>query len=1133
MSQVLEQALHRQQLAINPASSVWVSASAGTGKTTVLVNRFLALLLSGTYPERILCLTYTKAAATEMKERILAKAQSWLTKPAEDLREEITFLAPDEDVENLLPKARQLFSLLLDVPDGLRIMTLHSFCQSTLSRFPLEAGLSPHFTLLEETGELIQRAVHQVLENINQNPNDDLADSFQLLVQTFGERGLMDVVGTMLARRGTLAQLNARYTETGYKDHLAKAVGLPADFSAEKSVQDFLDNRTSLKGVCEVLRTGKFTFQALAEKIATFENLSKEEQAVELGSYADLFYDSNQNLKTAESLSGKALYKKQADVLDALGTESQHIDKVLQQLRAADVVDVSMALWKIGTAILSAYQDLKIQQGVLDFDDLVIATKALLQKPGISPWVLFKLDGGLDHVLVDEAQDTSPAQWEILQLLVGDFYTGEAREKDRTLFVVGDLKQSIFSFQGAVPDQFVRMKKYFVDKVISANQMWTPVPLHLSFRSTYPVLKAVDEIFSTADAQQGLYEDKIEHFLKRQGEEGVVEIWPAFGAEKAPPPEPWSLPLTYKHHQTAAAEMADAIASRIARMLKEKEMLGSQARPIEPKDIMILLYKRPPLAVELEAALTRHGVPVAGRDRLILTDDLAVKDLLAFLSFLALPQDDLILASLLKSPFFNVTEEELFQLCHGRKGSVWQSLQTLQEHNEKFDSIVNQLSHFLAKADFVRPSALLAELLYEQSGRAVLFSRFGGGCDEIIQEFLAEVSRFEADHPPSLQGFLHWMTAQKKELKRDQEAGDLNQVRIMTVHGSKGLQAPIVFLADTFADPHIPSNIKMEIDAESELLLWLPAKKIAITQTEKVKGKIKTKTYEEYNRLLYVALTRAADRLYVTGAMNSRQVGSGGSDKLWYNMIWQGLEDSATQIEIAGRTALQLTSSQTVDVETAVPSKTVTNAEQLADWVRAPAPVEGAVAQIRPSKLGLETARKVRKTRSFSDQKESLLRGQAIHALLEVLPSYSATEWTDVAGRLLTTFETTDVQKLAYYEEVTKVISAPHLSFVFDKNAYQEVSITAELGGGVLTGQIDRLVRASNTFWVLDFKTNRQVPTSVEGVDAGYIGQLAAYQQAVQKAYPDQEVRCALIFTKDASLLEIPTEILARQRIAA
>ncbi|MEO5338808.1 MAG: UvrD-helicase domain-containing protein, partial [Magnetospirillum sp. WYHS-4] len=581
-------------------------------------------------------------------------------------------------------------------------------------------------------------------------------------------------------------------------------------------------------------------------------------------------------------LATKAVAEIDPQVPDLLQAEQARVHAVAERLKAIAVAEATAALIDLGAAILGAYREAKERRAILDYDDLILAARDLLGRDAGVTWVLFKLDGGLDHILVDEAQDTSPEQWEIVAALAGDFFAGEtARPAHRTLFVVGDEKQSIYSFQGAHPEGFALWRDHFAARAKAAQERLVDVEMPESFRSTDAVLGTVDAVFSDAAARDGLLSgDKpIRHLWYRKGQAGLVELWPALVPEEVPEDDPWDAPLDQVSQDSPAARLADRIADTVKGWLDGGEMLLSKNRPVVPGDVMVLVRTRSPFVDRLVRGLKERGIPVAGTDRMVLTEQLAVMDLMALGRFVLLPQDDLNLAVVLKGPLIGLDEESLFDLAHFRKGSLWEELKA---RRADFPQAHGLLVDLLAQADATPPFEFFAHVLGRDGGRRRILARLGPDANDPIDEFLALALAFERDRVPSLQGFLHWLEAGRAEIKRDLEHGQ-GQVRVMTVHGAKGLQAPIVFLPDTCSLPARQREARLlwHLDGPEPALLWPVRGDNETALCKNLREAARRRGDQEYRRLLYVATTRAEDRLYVCGHEGKR----GRAEGCWYDLV--------------------------------------------------------------------------------------------------------------------------------------------------------------------------------------------------------------------------------------------------------
>jgi ATP-dependent helicase/nuclease subunit A len=1126
--------------AADPAASAWVEASAGTGKTQVLTARVLRLLLTGAVPTRILCLTFTKAAAAEMATRIAQRLGVWTIASDDALRRDIEALGHPETGKDTMARARRLFARVLDAPGGMRIMTIHAFCQSVLQRFPLEADLAPHFAVLDE-GEA-KALLHQARDTLlcAEAPQPVLGDPLAGIAAWAGEEQFAELVESLVRERGRLAGAIERH---GGIEGLIGAirerhgVGAATDDAAlvTAAVNDGAFDRNALTAAARALLQGGKTDKERGHRIAEWLAAAADARARAVDSYKRAYLTNDGDIRAI--LATKAVEDKHPGTLAALSGEAARLSALEERRRALQVAAATEALARLGAALLDLYERRKREAGALDYDDLVHHTRLLLQRPDLPRWVLFKLDGGIDHVLIDEAQDTNPEQWAVVQALTDEFFAGAgARDgQERTVFAVGDPKQSIFSFQRADPKAFEAMRAYFENKVRGAMAEFRPVALRKSFRSAPPVLNLVDAVFADGPARDGVLArgTVMRHEAERAGEAGLVELWPAAAAKDDEGDiEPWSPPTARTERDAPRARLASAIAERIKSWIGREE-LKSRGRTVAPGDVMVLVRRRDALVDELVRALKRLQIPVAGVDRMVLTEQLAVMDLMALGDVLLLPEDDLTLAAALKGPLFGFDDDRLFKLCHGRSGSLWAALNACAaaEPGGPEDRAAEELKSLLARADFVGPYALYAELLGARCGRRKLVARLGHDAGDPIDEFLSAALAFEREHEPSLQGFLEWLRAGAAEIKRELDQSGRDEVRIMTVHGAKGLQAPIVILPDT---QQAPGKIDSMLWTEGGVPLWSPRVGIDDAIAAALRADAKTARDREYRRLLYVALTRAEDRLYVTGWRGKK----GASENCWYDLVAIGaarIPEAADFVWTAkeggwvgqGR-RLEAPQEQTPDRLGGAAEEEPT--PPLPDWAtRPPGPEPEPPTPLAPSAPD-EADEPPVLSPIGAEERRRFRRGLLIHHLLQVLPELPEADRGAAAQALLKRWarDLDETARARLAEETLAVLRSPDLADLFGPEGRAEVPVIGRIGRYVVAGQVDRLVVRPEGVTVVDFKTNRPPPREASAVPAGYVRQMAAYRAVIRRIYPDRPVRCALIWTDGAFATILPDDLLDR-----
>lgn len=1158
---------HRDN-AMRPDTSVWVAASAGAGKTTVLTNRVLSLLVHGTPPARILCLTFTKAAAAEMAIRINQKLGIWATLPDGELTEQLRALIGSWPSASQRRRARGLFGAVLDVPGGMKIQTIHAFCQSLLRRFPLEAGIAPHFEVMEErrAAEMMLAAREEVLlmarraEERGDDRSRRLADALATVTSAIQEEGFNTLMTDVAGERARLrALLHAHGGLDGVSAAIREKLGLRGDEDeaglCAQGMTDAAMDIAGLRAAVARLATGTDGDQKRGVLLQSFLD-DMERRVAQFAEYCGIFH-------TKDGEPRKTLITKKAangsSAAEVLAAEADRLVKLCKKLKAVRIANLSIATVVLGDALLSAYEAHKSRHAMLDYDDLILGARDLLRGSGAASWVLFKLDGGLDHILVDEAQDTSPEQWEVIAALAEEFFAGSgAREQSRTIFAVGDVKQSIYSFQRADPEAFHRMRAHFRNAVSAAASKWADQDLLRSFRSTAAVLSAVDGVFSKPTAMDGVADagHPIEHYVQRIGQAGLVELWPPVVPEPPEPPAPWAPPVAAVPGDSPAARLAAVIAANIRQWLDSGDRLASRDRAVRPGDIMVLVRRRSAFVDELVRCLKARNVPVAGVDRMVLTEQIAVMDLMAFGQFLLLPEDNLTLASVLKSPLVGLDEETLFTLAYGRgELTLWNSLKRAAERSDAPEAVRaahELLARYLSIADYLSPYDLFSEILSRDGGRRRFLSRLGLEADDPISEFMSLALTYERQAPPSLQGFLHWLISGQAEIKRDLEQGVRDEVRIMTVHGAKGLQAPIVILPDDMQLPYSLPRLLWakddEDDAAAHLPLWLmrAAEREAVTDVEC--ANVQRKRDQEYRRLLYVALTRAEDRLYVCGWRGKREP----SPDCWYRLVHEGLSGGLAEpasfdfTAIAGEAGwlgqgLRFVSPQIAEPDGA--TKAVIGAGPVApsplpDWACKAAPDEPKptrpLAPSRPDPASeSEPALVSPLATSFGDTSR-FQRGLVIHRLLQTLPDLPTDTRIAASRRYLArpALALAEAAQAEIAAEVERILSDDRFAPLFGPDSRAEVPITGALDDGfVISGQIDRLVVLPDRVLVVDYKSNRPPPQRVADVPVLYLRQLAAYRALLRGVYPGRAVTCALLWTDGPLWMEMPEELLDQQRV--
>ena len=1111
-----------QRAAANPKDSVWVAASAGTGKTKVLSDRVLNLLLQGCPPEKILCITFTKAAAAQMENRVALRLAKWVSETDDELKKDIFTLTGAQPSDKSIAKARRLFARVLEAKGGMKILTIHSFCQSLLKRFPLEAGVSPNFEVMDEgdakglMDKVIAEAIH----------DKKLRDDLGIISLYVDEKDLITNLKNLDETRAKFDDVVAKF---GSVEGLIKVLYQRYNVDVNESVEH------TLSEICNVPPCAKYILEILlakdgveakeaAEELAEFLSLSDEEKIKNYKLYEDVF------LTQKGTIRKKKVYEE-----DPVKSEAERVFALEEKRKAVISLAAIKAFLRIADAVLSQYKKRKNAKGFLDYSDLVLKAKELLYKSGAA-WVLYKLDGGIEHILVDEAQDTSAEQWDIIRALSDEFFAGEgASPFERTIFVVGDKKQSIFSFQGANPAKFAFNKSYFEEQLKRVGKELKTVPLSVSFRSTKTVLSLVNNMLLNPRASYGVVDEKevTEHIAFRDDAGGRVELWPSIKDEEDDQPDPWLPPIDRVKTKSAQDRLAVKIADKIASMIKN-DILESEGRKIEPQDIMILLRKRTPFFEKLVRELKTRDVPVTGLDRMIIKDQISVMDLIALGDFLLLPEDDLNLAGLLKSPLFGFDEDEIYDVCFGRKdATVWDSLRTKAEGKngkEKYAKTVETLRNLLGMADMVLPSRLFGYVLGALDGRRKIIKRLGFDADDALAEFMNLVLDFEKNNTPSLQGFLTWLKHRDVKLKKDLEQGDVKAVRITTVHSSKGLEAPIIFLPDTKSLIGGNKNKLYWVEDEiGEIPLWFAsANDLPLPMKEK-KEEVKAEEKKESRRLLYVAITRPKDRLYIT-AWNRRNAKKNKNNEenkkqkegdTWYDLISESFDKTQSFADKDGEVFF-ISSPQKAVVKNSDVREEKMRAS-LPSWVTKKAKEEPLpLKPLAPSKIGIEDDA-IAPSPFVTARSGAIQKGKIIHKLLQFLPEVPFDKREQIIANYLelNANEWSKTERENVAKEVMNVLSEESLKCFFGEGSKAEVPIIGMLGDEAFSGQVDRLWIGEKEVIIIDYKTNQNVPTRLEEVPKLYKKQLSVYKELLAKLFKEKTVKAYILWTQNLSLMEI------------
>ena len=1143
-----------QRIAADPTISAFVTANAGSGKTKTLIDRVARLLLAKVPPEAILCVTYTKAAAAEMQRRLFERLGKWSVTSDADLRAELAKLVGESDDvydARRLSEARALFAQALETPGGLKIQTIHAFCEKLLRRFPLEAGVSPGFTVMDDqAGAAIARAARRAVANWVDTHDDAFAEAYARFSVALDFQSFEAMFAGFEARRG---QIMAYVQRCGGLSEAIADVWSRCGFEAPTSAEDLAAKamaRLDLgawRAAATVLFDGGGKQDAkYAEALAA---VARDPDATLDLALRALFTEGGEGTPATWPAKTSGL-KSREDLREALLLEQAKLEAAREQVRAAKVAEDTESALRLAVLYVTSHQIEKDARGALDFTDLIDKTRVLLTEKVEAAWVLYKLDGGVDHILLDEAQDTAPEQWEILRALTADFFAGETsegwsgRRAERTLFIVGDEKQSIYSFQGADPTRLLEETQGYITRIEAVGAIGKGVPLTVSYRSTHEVLSFVDALFSDPETREGVPppvgQDLVRHELFRHGHPGCVDLWPLTRELPGEEREAWEAPLDAEGERSANRRLAEAIAAETAAILKRGDAVFDKElgrhRAAHAGDILVLVRRRKVLFEEIIRALKRRGVPVAGADRLSLSSHIAFEDLLALGRFVLFPDDDLTLAALLKAPFCGLSDEDVYALAKGRRATLWTELQRRAEERAEWAAARAVLDWALAEGRRRQPFEFYAAWLgladeAGRSHRAKVLTRLGAEAEEALDEFLAQVMEAEQRGVRDLEALVADFAALDIIVKREME-GARREVRVMTAHGSKGLEAPIVFLPETTVKRGAGGSPLLV--TEDGALLWCGSSKGDCDASSKARRLREDKESQEALRLLYVALTRARDRLILCGRIDARTK----DDKVggWYAAVRAafGHPDIAPHVRTIGEDETAFLRYGPDPAPAAGVEEDVRVVASAPSWMTHAAPPEPAAARYAaPSRIEDNARVPAPSPLARVAGLGRYRRGELVHKLLQILPDLAPEARPAAARRLLAAErDLTDDQREEMAAAAFGVLDDARFSAVFGPGSRAEVALagtSAHLPKGLaVSGRVDRLVVGETRVLVVDYKTNRPSPDRIEDADPAYLAQMAVYAAVLREVFPGREIEAALVWTDGPKLMPVPEKVMAQ-----
>jgi ATP-dependent helicase/nuclease subunit A len=1122
-----------QRAVAAPDVSAWVAANAGSGKTHVLAQRVINLLLDGVAPEKILCITFTKAAAANMAKRVFDTLAAWTTLDDTALDKAIREGSGLPSDARRRTVARRLFARALETPGGLKVQTIHAFCTQLLHQFPFEANVAARFTVLDEAQQtqlLEQLTLHVLLDGANK-PDSDLGRALAMAMTAAADQTFRDVIRAAIGRRDTIAQWVLKDGDVPSAiAALSRALGLDPSTNRGDVEEEFFANSLiaphEWSGIAAVLARGSKTDAEQARRFGLLASLPRSDR---VETYLDIFCRTDDRAPR-KTIATRAV--KDADLVERLIAEQSLVCAQLERLRAVICRDRSAALLTVTHAVLTRYHDEKERRGLLDYDDLIDKALSLLTNVDAA-WVHFKLDLGIDHLLIDEAQDTSHKQWQIVRQLVAEFTAGAGvHVSTRTIFAVGDEKQSIYSFQNAAPREFAQMRSFFERAHGHAGLKFVFKEFKHSFRSGESVLAAVDVVFRDKLVAASVSSDTDgfpPHIALPDAPPSLVEVWEPVEPDARREMEGWDAPFDTVSETSPRVKLAKRIARTVRSLVETGAPVGTARRAARYGDILVLVRQRGELFEAIIRALKHEHVEVAGADRLILTEHIAVMDLMALADALLLPQDDLALATVLRSPLFGFSDEDLFTIAYDRgRMSLREALARKAGEGELIAAAAHaQLKEWDEAARRETPFAFYAKILGAGGARYHFLGRLGAEANDALDEFLNLAIEYERRETPSLQGFMAWLRQARAEVKRDMEIAR-DEVRVMTVHGAKGLEAPIVFLADTMTPPAGPRPPRL-LELPDKAVIWVGRKADDPPPVAAARQDAQREASDEYRRLLYVAMTRAADRLIICGAEGERRR----PDGCWYDLVCEPLKPFLVEETDGEEKIFRYRTAESTVPDRTAPTTDAPKSDHpaLPVWLHHRAPYRALRGgPVAPSSAFDEDFVPVaQRGASAAARRRALERGRIVHRLMQSLPDIPPDRRANAIARFLLraakNFSTAEQDEIA--RQVTAILDDQRFAEIFLPGSRPEVPIVGRIsrtGGNEplgVAGQVDRLSVTHDAVLIADYKTDGVVPQKPEEVPR-YVTQLALYRAVLGRLYSGKLVRAALIFINGPVLLEIP-----------
>lgn len=855
-------------IASNPSLNIWVSASAGSGKTTILVNRFLRLLLNGIDPKKILCITFTNNAASEMIHRILGVLSSWTVCDTIELEQKIKNLISSTPSQKILNTARQLFIKCVDEQHNLQIQTIHSFCQSILNKFPLEAGISSDAEIIDDYQKsiFIDRSKNDLLQRYDKLcPAPEALDYLFENIHECSLQGLVD--NSIFLNNLSTGIISSQEEKNNYTNIIKEKLNLNNSKDLTVIIAEFAEIVGQHKNYL-----GDAVDIEIVDCISKFITLDANTQKQKFPKLQNLFL-TQKGEKRITLLKNKER-KQYPKILELLNLLQDIVFQYNETLKSQKIARFTKGFINFAYEFNQQFAKHKSTKNSIDYNDLIAICLNLINNPELSLWLKYKLSNQITHIMIDEGQDTNFKQWQIIYACMEGLFSSD---KQPTIFIVGDSKQAIYSFQGSSPEIFHGMHQYLQDFAQNCNSKIYDIKLSNSFRSDQLILKFVDTVFTNLikNNPDHFPEDASNHISDLSSNEASIELWDLIISDQQKEIiSPWEVKTDYETSHIPPKILADNIVNHVYKLITTTNTKAS--------DIMILVRKRDKLVDYMIRAFKEKKIAVNGSDRLNLNKNLAIQDLMAVAKFILLPIDNYNLACLLKSPICDFSEDDLFKVAQREDLSLWENLSKLSKQNSELNQTYQFLNNLLENYDLHSPYNLFSYLLNIAKFRTNLLSRFGMQLDEVLNEFINIAMDFEQTSA-SLSEFVHFFENTNLEIKVNLDLKK-EEVKIMTVHAAKGLESKIVILPDTTSIPKNKNNILF--DTDSNLVLYNGSSENNTKFYNELLESTRHKTMQEYYRLLYVALTRVSHKLIICGWSNKDKI----AKESWYSILKASLE---------------------------------------------------------------------------------------------------------------------------------------------------------------------------------------------------------------------------------------------------